>query len=109
MYAETGASDVDAARKKRGKDMFDNACSDCHSLDEDTAGSSAPGLAGVGSRTYYFNFIGNPKSPLHMGKDGSEMPRFDHELTVSERDQLAEYLVWLRTATPADLKGLDPY
>ena len=109
MYAETGATDVDAARKKRGKDMFDNACSDCHSLDEDTAGSSAPGLAGVGSRAFYFNFIGNPKSPLHMGKDNSEMPRFDHELTVTERDQLAEYLVWLRTATPADLKGLDPY
>ena len=31
------------------------------------------------------------------------MPRFDKELTLAERDALAEYLVWLRTATPADL------
>jgi ubiquinol-cytochrome c reductase cytochrome b subunit len=109
IYAQTGAKDVDAARGKRGKDVFEKACGDCHSLDEDTAGSSGPGLGGVGSRAFYGSFIGNPKSPLHMGKDASEMPRFDHELSVTERDAIAEYLVWLRTATPADLKGLDPY
>jgi hypothetical protein len=36
------------------------------------------------------------------------MPRFDEELTIIERDQLAEYLVWLRTATPQDLAKLGP-
>ncbi|HET9621523.1 MAG TPA: cytochrome b N-terminal domain-containing protein [Kofleriaceae bacterium] len=109
MYGETGAKDVDQARAKRGKDVFEKACSDCHALDEDTAGASGPGLAGIGSRTFYFNFMGNPMSPLHMGKDNSEMPRFDHDLSVTERDAVAEYLVWLRTATPDDVARLDPW
>jgi hypothetical protein len=34
------------------------------------------------------------------------MPRFDRELTLSERDALAVYLVWLRTATAADVHAL---
>jgi hypothetical protein len=37
------------------------------------------------------------------------MPRFDKELSLTERDALAEYLVWLRTATPEDLAALDPF
>ena len=72
-------------------------------------GAAAPGLAGLASRAYYLSFISNPKSALHMGRDKSQMPRFDKELTLDERDALAEYLVWLRTATPADLAALDPY
>jgi hypothetical protein len=40
--------------------------------------------------------------------DKSEMPRFDQELTIVERDLLAEYLVWLRTHTKADLDRLGP-
>jgi hypothetical protein len=72
-------------------------------------GTSAPGLAGVGTRAYYLSFLSNPKSALHMGKDNSEMPRFDKELSLTERDALAEYLVWLRTATPEDLAALDPF
>ena len=44
-----------------------------------------------------------------MGSDGkSEMPRFDKELTIVERDELAAYLVWLRTATAADVSALGP-
>ena len=111
IYSESGASDVAADKHKRGMDVFENACSDCHSREDGMPGSSAPGLAGVGSRAYYLSFISNPKSALHMGhdKDRSQMPRFDKELTLAERDALAEYLVWLRTATPADLAALDPY
>jgi len=71
-------------------------------------GQSGPGLAGVGSRAYYLSFISNPKSALHMGHDNSQMPRFDRELALAERDALAEYLVWLRTATAAELAKLDP-
>jgi ubiquinol-cytochrome c reductase cytochrome b subunit len=107
IYAESGASDVVAARRDHGVDMFESACSDCHTREEGMPGSGAPGLAGVGSRAYYLSFISNPKSALHMGRDSSEMPRFDKELTLVERDALAEYLVWLRTATPADLAALD--
>ena len=111
IYAESGASDVDPARRKRGEAVFETACSDCHSREEGTPGTAAPCLFGVGSREYYRSFISNPKSALHMGReaDHSQMPRFDRELTLAERDALAEYLVWLRTATQADLAALDPY
>ena len=41
-----------------------------------------------------------------MGDDKSEMPRFDKDLSIVDRDALAEYLVWLRTATQQDLDAL---
>lgn len=107
LYSMTGATDVDAAKRERGIKVFDGACSDCHSREEGVSGT-APTLAGLGSREYYFSFIGNPKSGLHMGagEDRSQMPRFDRELTLAERDALAEYLVWLRTATAIDMAAL---
>jgi ubiquinol-cytochrome c reductase cytochrome b subunit len=109
IYSQSGATDVDADKRKRGLEVFETACSDCHALEDGMPGSSAPGLFGVGSREYYLSFISNPKSALHMGRDKSQMPRFDAELSVVDRDALAEYLVWLRTATPEDLAALDPY
>jgi ubiquinol-cytochrome c reductase cytochrome b subunit len=108
LYAESGASDVDAAKRERGAKVFEGACTDCHSRDEGVAGASAPGLAGLGSRDHYTSFVGNPKSPVHMGADGSQMPRFDRELSLIERDAIAEYLVWLRTATKQDVDALGP-
>ncbi len=69
-------------------------------------GSSGPGMAGLNSRAYYLSFISNPKSAFHMGTDKSQMPRFDGELTLADRDALAEYLAWLRTASAADLAKL---
>ena len=108
LYAQTGAPDVDPAKRDRGKKIFDNACTDCHSIDEGVAGSSAPGLSGLNSRDYFTSFIGNPKAAIHMGTDKSEMPRFDKEMSIVDRDALAEYLVWLRTATAADLAKLGP-
>lgn len=107
-YAETGATDVVAAKRDKGAAVFDSMCGDCHARDEGQPGAAGPGLAGVGSRAYYLSFIGNPKSAFHMGHDKSQMPRFDKELTLVERDALAEYLVWLRTASAADLAKLDP-
>src|SRR5262249_23371729 len=109
VYSQSAATDVDEARRKHGVDVFNTACNDCHALEDGMPGSSAPGLAGVGSRDYYLSFISNPKSALHMGPDKSEMPRFDKDLSLLERDALAEYLVWLRDATPPDLAALDPY
>jgi ubiquinol-cytochrome c reductase cytochrome b subunit len=110
LYSESGAKDVDEAKRKKGLTVFETACSDCHAREEGMPGSSAPGLAGVGSRTFFLSFITNPKSALHMGAepDRSEMPRFDKDLTLAERDLLAGYLVWLRTATPADVAKLEP-
>ncbi len=107
IYAEGGAADVDPAKRARGVTLFESACSDCHSLAEGVSGSG-PNLAGTGTRAHYTSFMSNPKSGVHMGADNSEMPRFDEELTVVERDAIAEYLVWLRTATKADLDALGP-
>jgi ubiquinol-cytochrome c reductase cytochrome b subunit len=111
IYSESGATDVDAAKRKHGITVFEAACSECHAREEGLPGAAAPGLGGVGSRPYYLSFISNPKSALHMRDDAgrSEMPRYDRELTLAERDALAEYMVWLRTATLADLAALDPY
>jgi ubiquinol-cytochrome c reductase cytochrome b subunit len=108
IYSESGATDIDTERRKHGLDVFEIACSDCHNREDGMPGSSAPGLAGVGTRAYYRSFISNPKSAFHMGKDKSQMPRFDKELSLTDLDALAEYLVWLRTATPDDVSRLDP-
>jgi ubiquinol-cytochrome c reductase cytochrome b subunit len=107
LYAQSGAGDVDAARRDRGKVIFDKACTDCHSLEEGVAGASGPGLFGLGSRDGYGSFIGNPKSPVHMGAEHSQMPRFDQDLSIVDRDALAGYLVWLRTASQHDVDLLE--
>lgn len=107
LYAETGANDVDANKRARGKAIFDEACTDCHSLDEAVGGGSGPGLGGLGSRDYYFSYITNPGRSVHMASM-AEMPRFDRELSIVDRDALAGYLVWLRTATQRDLDLLGP-
>lgn len=108
MYAESGAGDVDAAKAERGAKVFESACTDCHSLSEGEASTGGPNLHGVNSRDYYTSFIGNPKSAIHMGKDKSQMPPFAREMSIVERDAVAEYLVWLRTATPQDVSALGP-
>ena len=107
LYAQSGASDIDTAKRDRGKAIFDKACTDCHAIEDGVAGSSAPGLGGVGSRDWYTHFIGNPKSPVHMGAEHSQMPRFDKELSIIDRDALAEYLVWLRSASQRDVDLLE--
>jgi ubiquinol-cytochrome c reductase cytochrome b subunit len=108
IYAESGATDIVPAKRERGRGVFEKACTDCHSLDEGVAGGSGPGLGGLGSRDWYTHFIGNPKSAVHMGVEHSEMPRFDKDLSIIDRDALAEYLLWLRTATPGDVAKLEP-
>lgn len=108
LYAETGATDADPARVERGAKVFEGACTDCHSLAEGEASTAGPNLSGLGSRDYYTSFIGNPKSTIHMGKDKSQMPAFAHEMSIVDRDAVAEYLVWLRTATDQDVRALGP-
>jgi ubiquinol-cytochrome c reductase cytochrome b subunit len=105
MYAESGATDVDKAKAATGKAIFDSTCNDCHTVVEGANGGSGPNLAGMNGREYYFSFISNPKSNVHMTADMSSMPRFDRELTFAERGLVADYLVFLRTATPAQAAG----
>ncbi len=106
LLAQSGDVTADPAKVATGRDAF-TPCTDCHSLEEG-ASDAAPNLFGLHSRASYLSFIGNPKLPVHMGPDKSEMPRFDTDLTLYDRDALAEYLVWLRTATQADLDKLPP-
>ncbi len=106
LYAESGATDVVIDKRDRGRAIFEQACTDCHSLDEGVAGGSGPGLGGLGSRDWYTSVIGNPKAAIHMGPDHSEMPRFAKDLSIVDRDAISEYLVWLRTATERDLAML---
>jgi mono/diheme cytochrome c family protein len=108
LYAESGATDFDAAKRDRGAKVFEGACTDCHSREEYVINTGGPNLAGLGSRDYYTSYLGNPKSTLRLGPERSQMPRFDHELSIVDRDLLAEYLVWLRTASVQDVFGLGP-
>ena len=108
LYSDSGAQDVDVAKKDRGAKVFEAACTDCHTRDEGVASSAGPNLYGLNSRDYYTSFISNPKSPIHMGSDKSQMPRFDRELSIVDRDAIAEYLVWLRTASLDDVNALGP-
>src|SRR5829696_153394 len=39
--------------------------------------AAGPNLFGLHSRAFYVSFMGNPKTPLHMGAGKSQMPRFD--------------------------------
>jgi ubiquinol-cytochrome c reductase cytochrome b subunit len=107
LFAQSGASDADATKRARGKAIFDKACTDCHAIEEGVAGNSGPGLGALGSRDWYTSVISNPKKVVHLGKL-SEMPRFDTDLTITERDALAGYLVWLRTATQVDIDRMGP-
>lgn len=106
VYAESGAADAQPARGEAAKAEFEKTCSDCHSL-EDGVSSSGPALARRGTADHLVHFIGNPKAPIHLG-EASEMPRFDRELSMTDREELARYLVWLRTATAADVAALEP-
>jgi ubiquinol-cytochrome c reductase cytochrome b subunit len=107
LVAQSGETEVDRAKIALGQEAFEK-CSSCHSLEEGVAESSGPNLFGLHGRAFYVSFIGNPRLPVHMGSDKSEMPRFDTDLSLQDRDALAEYLVWLRTATKADLDELGP-
>lgn len=108
LYSLSGATDFDAAKRERGVAVFESACTDCHELAEGVSSEGGPNLAGLGSRAYFRSFIGNPKSGIHMGPNKSEMPRFDRDLSVTDLDALAEYLVWLRTAKKTDVDALGP-
>ena len=106
VYSESGASDVDAQLAERGRTLFDEGtCSDCHERTGEE-GSSGPNLAGRGSAAYLRSFIADAGSPRFFGPR-NEMPAFRDELNPADIDRLAAWMVWMRTATPADVERLD--
>jgi ubiquinol-cytochrome c reductase cytochrome b subunit len=104
VYAETGAADVIAARLPRGKEVFEETCGDCHNLTGTDAGSG-PNLAGYGTRRYWEEMIRFPGAPNRFGAL-DDMPAFDATLAPADVRALADYLVWLRTATATDVGAL---
>jgi len=105
VYAETGAPDADPKKVARGREIFEDVCSDCHEREPGKPSGSAPNLAGRGSPAYLAALIADPGAPTFFRAE-NEMPKFGDDLSEAERQQLAEYLTWLRTATPADLAKL---
>jgi ubiquinol-cytochrome c reductase cytochrome b subunit len=106
VYQESGAADANPKLAETAKATFEETCGDCHSL-EDGVSSSGPALARRGTSDQLVHFIGNPKAPIHFAA-ASEMPRFDKELTMADREELARYLIWLRGATTSDVLALEP-
>jgi mono/diheme cytochrome c family protein len=105
VYAESGALDVDAKLVARGAELFtEQPCGDCHELTGD-ASSSGPNLAGRGTVQNLTTLIGDTGQARFFG-ERHQMKRFADELGPEDRERLAEYVVWLRTATPSDLDKL---
>jgi len=106
LYAESGAKDADAAKVARGQTLFDDGtCSDCHER-VGTEPSTGPNLAGYGSRAYLEGMIRDPGASHRFGAM-NDMPRFADELSPAQLTSLTDYLMWLRTAAPADVAALD--
>jgi ubiquinol-cytochrome c reductase cytochrome b subunit len=100
VYAQTGASDADAALAARGRTLFDEGeCSDCHSADAEAEGELGPNLQGRGTRDMLAAFVANPDHPRWFG-DKNEMPPFETKLTPEQRLSLADFIVGLRDASP---------
>jgi len=92
LYAETGATDADAAKVERGRQVFDNGpCSDCHSRDGTTTGEEGPNLGGRGTRDWLIGFIADAGQPRFYG-DKNEMPVFKEKLRPDEIEKVAEYI-----------------
>jgi ubiquinol-cytochrome c reductase cytochrome b subunit len=106
IYAQTGAVDVDTAKVAAGTALFEDACGGCHTLEPGAISESAPTLVGRGSRDYLIDLIDSPAGPRFFAV-GNQMPTFD-DLDRADRGALADWLIYLRTATQADIDALGP-
>jgi ubiquinol-cytochrome c reductase cytochrome b subunit len=102
VYAQSAAPDADPALVERGTQLFeDGDCSNCHSADWDSVDEPGPNLGRRGTVDMLAAFIAEPGHPRWFG-DHNQMPAFKDKLTADECRQLAEYLVFLRSAAPPD-------
>ncbi len=96
VYAQTGATDTDAALVAKGKVLFDGGkCSDCHFDDGTSEEGEAPNLGGRGSRAWVAGLIADPGHARYFG-DLNDMPSFAAKLSALEIDRLAELVASLR-------------
>jgi mono/diheme cytochrome c family protein len=104
VYAETGAADVDKAKVGAAQQIFEDDCSGCHTKTPGETSDTAPSLAGRGTPEYVAALIASP-GDVRFFAIGNQMPTID-ELDGADRKALAEWLIWLRTAKPADITAL---
>ena len=92
VYAETGATDVDASRAGRGRDLLSPSdCDTCHDFDGDGE-NDGPNLKGRGTQKWVAAVIADAGHPLLFG-DRNKMPKFRGKLTPEEIDDLAKFVI----------------
>jgi ubiquinol-cytochrome c reductase cytochrome b subunit len=101
VYAETGATDVDPSKLAAGRALFDEHCTDCHTREEHKVNEAAPALFARGQREHLEALLTDPGAPRFY-LIGNEMPIVE-EISPDDRRVLAEWLIWLRTASPAEV------
>jgi len=104
VYSQTGAPDVDPAKVAAAAPIFEEDCTGCHTRDAGQTTDSAPALFGHGTKDYLAALIAAPGDPRFFAV-GNQMPTIE-EIDAADRRALAEWLVWLRTATRADVTAL---
>jgi ubiquinol-cytochrome c reductase cytochrome b subunit len=88
VYAQSGARDVDAARRERGEALFaEKDCDGCHELDG-TSHGNGPNLGGRGTAAWVGAVIADPSRP-HLYDKRNKMPRFEGKLTPVQIEALA--------------------
>lgn len=114
VYAETGAADAKGELVKKGKSIFDDACSDCHEIDRYTSGSG-PNLGGRGTVEYLEALIAHAADPRFFGKLNDDMPKFRGTISEGDRISLAKWILDLRdqpggkfNTTPPPLPSEEP-
>ena len=82
--------------------MFDKACTDCHSSTKASPATSAPGPRRARQpRLLHELHRQSEVAACTWAPTRARCRASTSELSIVDRDALAEYLVWLRTATPA--------
>jgi ubiquinol-cytochrome c reductase cytochrome b subunit len=92
IYAETGATDVDASKAGRGRDLLSpHDCDTCHDFDGEGE-NDGPNLKGRGTQKWVAAVIADAGHPLLFG-ERNKMPKFRSKLTAEEIDELARFVI----------------
>jgi ubiquinol-cytochrome c reductase cytochrome b subunit len=96
LYAETGAADADAARAGRGRDLLSKKdCDTCHDFDGEGE-NDGPNLKGRGTAKWIAAVVADAGHPL-LYTARNKMPKFSGKLTAEEIEQLAHFVLALRS------------
>jgi len=92
IYAETAATDADAAKAARGRDLLSpKDCDTCHDFDGEGE-NEGPNLKGRGTAKWIAAVIADAGHPL-LFTDRNKMPKFSAKLSSEEIEQLAAFVL----------------